>query len=94
MPRHHRSRKERTEYLDSCDKFISKDLESKPATKYLDLYLMMFWWLQKNKDLNQAQMSDLLFRIVTGHVDCHMRANMISVAICDLVDRPLPIDTK
>ncbi len=78
----------------AMDKFISKDLESKPATKYLDLYLMMFWWLQKNKDLSQAQISDLLFRIVTGHVDCHMRANMIPVAICDLVDRPLPIDTK
>lgn len=78
----------------AMDKFISKDMERKPATKYLDLYLMMFWWLQKNKDLNQTQMSDLLFRIVTGHVDYHMRANMIPVTIFDLVDRPLPIDTK
>lgn len=78
----------------AMDKFISKDMARKPATKYLDLYLMMFWWLQKNKDLNQTQMSDLLFRIVTGHVDYHMQANMIPVTIFDLVDRPLPIDTK
>ena len=39
-------------------------------------------------------MSELLFNIVTGHVDCHMRANMIPVTIDDLVGRPLPIDTK
>lgn len=78
----------------SIDRFICKDAENKPATKYLDLYLMMFWWLQKNKDLSQAQISDLLFHIVTGHVDFCMRANMIPVAICDLVDRPLPIDAK
>ena len=78
----------------AMDKFISKDMERKPATKYLDLYLMMFWWLQKNKDLSQTQMSELLFNIMTGHVDCHMRANMIPVTIDDLVGRPLPIDTK
>ena len=69
-------------------------MERKPATKYLDLYLMMFWWLQKNKDLSQTQMSELLFHIVTGHVDCHMRAKMIPVTTDDLAGRPLPIDTK
>lgn len=78
----------------SMDKFISKDMESKPATKYLDLYLIMFWWLQKNKDLSQTQSVELLFNIVTGHVDSNMRANMIPVTIDDLVSRPLPIDTK
>lgn len=78
----------------AMDKFISKDLESKPATKYLDLYLMMFWWLQKNKDLNQTQLTELLYQIMTGHVDYSTRAKMEPITICDLVSRPLPIDTK
>ncbi|MCM1400373.1 MAG: hypothetical protein NC225_12960, partial [Clostridium sp.] len=68
----------------AMDKFISKDLESKPATKYLDLYLMMFWWLQKNKDLNQTQLTDLLYQIMTGHVDYSTRAKMEPITICDL----------
>lgn len=78
----------------AMDKFISRDLESKPATKYLDLYLMMFWWLQKNKDLNQTQISELLFKIMTGHVDYQTRSKMEPVTIESLNNRELPIDTK
>lgn len=36
----------------------------------------------------------LILFCMTGHVDYHMRANMLPVTIDDLVGRPLPIDTK
>lgn len=65
-----------------------------PATKYLDLYLMMFWWLQKNKDLSGITTSQKLFDIMTGKVSMSERANMKCITIKSLVSRELPIDTK
>ncbi len=35
--------------------------ENLPATKYLDINLMFFWWLEKNKDLTTQQKVDELF---------------------------------
>lgn len=54
----------------------------------------MFWWLQKNKDLSSKEMSDKLFKTVTGYVDNSVRANLSRVTIDSLVSRELPIDTK
>lgn len=34
----------------SLDRFLGSN-EYKPATKYLDLYLIMFWWLENNNSL-------------------------------------------
>ena len=65
-----------------------------PATKYLDLYLMMFWWLQKNKDLSQNDLYTLLFGIMTGCVDNSDRSKINKVTTKELVSRSLPIDTK
>lgn len=78
----------------NIDRFISKDLENKPATKYLDLYLMMFWWLQKNKDLNQTHITEKLSDILTGYVSNDIRAKMTKTTIESLVKREIPIDTK
>lgn len=77
----------------AIDRFLGSN-EYKPATKYLDLYLMMFWWLQKNKDLNSRDMSQKLFSTMTGKVSISERAKMAKVRIKDLVSRELPIDTK
>jgi len=68
--------------------------EYKPATKYLDLYLMMFWWLQKNKEQSLNTLGSQLYDIMTGHIDYEARAKMTKVRIKDLVSRELPIDTK
>lgn len=76
---------------------INRFLGSKeylPATKYIDLYLKMFWWLQKNKDCSTKEMTDKLFKIMTGYVNNSDRAKMSRVTIKDLVTRELPIDTK
>lgn len=77
----------------AIDRFLGSN-EYKPATKYLDLYLMMFWWLQKNKDLNGRDLSQKLFDTMTGKVDFASRAKMSRVTINSLVARELPIDTK
>lgn len=77
----------------SIDRFFGCK-EYKPATKYLDLYLIMFWWLQKNKDLKSSDMYQKLYDIMTGHVENEVRAKMTRVTIDCLVSRPLPIDTK
>ena len=68
--------------------------EYNPATKYIDLYLMMFWWLQKNKDFSGIEKCNKLFDMMTGKVDMSARAKMTRVTIDSLVSRELPIDTK
>ena len=83
--------------INSLHSGIERFLGSKeylPATKYIDLYLKMFWWLQKNKDCSTKEMTDKLFRIMTGHVDNSDRAKMSRVTVNSLVSRKMPIDTK
>ena len=75
----------------SLDRFLGSN-EYKPATKYLDLYLIMFWWLEKNKDVSQIFLCEQLFKILLGHVDYNVRAKMTAVKQSDLISRPLPID--
>lgn len=83
--------------INSLHSSIERFLGSKeylPATKYIDLYLKMFWWLQKNKDLSSNDLTSILFKLVTGYVDNTDRAKMTRTTIKDLVTRELPIDTK
>lgn len=83
--------------INSLHSSIERFLGSKeylPATKYIDLYLKMFWWLQKNKDLSSNDLTSILFKLVTGYVDNTDRAKMTRTTIKDLVTRKLPIDTK
>lgn len=54
----------------------------------------MFWWLQKNKDLSSKELTNILFKLVTGYVDNADRAKMTRTTIKDLVTKELPIDTK
>ena len=77
----------------SIERFFGSK-EYLPATKYIDLYLKMFWWLRKNKDYSSKEMTDLLFKIVTGYVDNSVRSEMKRITINSLVSRKLPIDTK
>lgn len=77
----------------SMERFF-KHHEYKPATKYLDLYLMMFWWIQKNKEQSLNTLSNKLYDTMTGKVSMSERAKMSRVTISSLVNRELPIDTK
>lgn len=40
--------------------------ENLPATKYLDINLSFFWWLEKSKDLTAQQKVDELYAYLTG----------------------------
>ena len=77
----------------AIDRFFGSK-EYLPVTKYLDLYLIIFWWLQKQKDLNSNELVTRLFNIVTGYVSSETRANMSRTTIESLVAREIPIDTK
>lgn len=68
--------------------------EYKPATKYIDLYLSLFWWKQKQKEASQLELMKRLFNIVTGNVSNETRSNMGRITNEMLVNRELPIDTK
>ena len=72
--------------------FVSREYQ--PATKYLDLYLMMFWWLEKNKDVPTNNLCDKLFMILTGSISNESRSKMKKVIQSELIARPLPIDCK
>ena len=65
-----------------------------PATKYLDLYLMMLWWLEKNKDFSSSDLNQKLSQIMTGCVSNETRAKMKRITIKDLSTRALPIDLE
>lgn len=77
----------------SLDRFL-RGPEFLPATKYLDLYLMMFWWLQKNKDEPTNNLCEFLYKLLIGYVPSNIRANMTPVTFGQLIARPLPFDCK
>ncbi|WP_409970008.1 IS1595 family transposase [Bengtsoniella intestinalis] len=58
-----------------------------PATKYLDLYLMLFYWLEKNKALTDSDKVTKLLEIATDDIDEPI--NQV-----DLTKRPLDFNTK
>ncbi len=74
----------------SIDRFLGSN-EYKPATKYLDLYFIMFWWLEKNKDVSQIILCEQLFNILLGRVSYTVRSKMMNVTQAKLSARPLPI---
>lgn len=76
----------------AIDRFISVP-EYRPATKYLDLYLMMFWWLEKQKGTSSNELVTRLFSIVTGHISNEARANLNRITIKSLNERKIPIKT-
>lgn len=58
-----------------------------PATKYIDLYLILFWWLQKQAKKTTDQKVDELFSYVKGQTSPILDYD-------SLKERQLPLDTK
>ena len=50
--------------------YWSKDAERAPATKYMDLSLMLLWWLRKNKELTVHEKVDK-YHLIGGILLCH-----------------------
>lgn len=66
-----------------------------PATKYLDLGLMIFWWLEKNKGPTEQQAKELLATISTLQTPTDPDlAKQFAITYLTLKNRPLPLDTK
>ena len=61
--------------------------ENLPSTKYLDLNLMLFWWLEKNKDLSTQQQIEELYAYIREY-----KGQVITYE--QLKARHLTLDTK
>ena len=72
---------------DNLKAFLGSD-RNRPATKYLDIWLMFYIWLEKNKDLNTYEKRDLLFDLISDN-----RHNM-SMNYNEHAKRELTINTK
>ena len=69
-------------------KYWSKSEERTPATKYMDLGLILLWWLRKNKELTIHEKVDKLYKIVR---DQHITVDALYE---DIKNRELKINTK
>lgn len=58
-----------------------------PATKYLDLNLLLFWWIEKNGHLTAPQKTEELFSYIESNLLC-------TESYKNLQRRALPLDTK
>lgn len=64
-----------------------------PATKYIDLYTMFFWWLQKRSNLTTEQKVDELYSYIVNQTGDSI-SNEQHISYGELNSRQLPIDTK
>ena len=58
-----------------------------PATKYLDLHLMLFWWLEKNSDKSIAEKVEILYNYMSEQYYDNLTYD-------SLTHRELRLDTK
>lgn len=64
-------------------------------TKYLDLTLILFWWLQKNKDRTTNQKVQMLWDIMNDNIsEIELREKVNQVPQNELMHREITIDTK
>ena len=52
--------------------FWPKSAEREPATKYLDLQLMLFWWLEKKKDLSIREQVETIYSYLSEQYYKHV----------------------
>lgn len=71
----------------NLSKYWPEDSENLPATKYLDLHIMLFWWQEKNKDLTAKQQVDELYSYICNRLEETMTYEKLQ-------DRELQLDTK
>lgn len=69
-------------------KHYSRQNQRLPATKYLDMGFIFFWWLEKNEDLNTTEKVDKLYEIITSY------NNKQNITYDKIHDKELSINTK
>jgi len=68
--------------------YLSKNQERIPSTKYMDLSLMLMWWLQKNRGLTTNEKVEKLYEIIQ---DQHITVDTLYEKI---KSRELQLNTK
>ena len=63
-------------------------------TKYMDLTLMLFWWLQMNKGLTTQEKVKKLWDIMTDNIPDEDKAKVNQTRQVDLMNREITMDTK
>ena len=64
-------------------------------TKYMDLTLMLFWWLQRYKNYTTQQQVQMLWDIMNDNIsDIELREKVNQVSQSNLMHREITIDTK
>lgn len=64
-------------------------------TKYLDLALIFFWWLQKHKGYNTQQKAEVLYKILADDItDLEAKERVGLITYKELSEREITIDTK
>lgn len=64
-------------------------------TKYMDLTLIFFWWLQKNKKYTTQQQVQMLWDIMNDNIsEIELREKVNQVPQEELMNREITIDTK
>lgn len=69
--------------------FWPKSAGREPATKYIDLQLMLFWWLEKHREMPTARQVDELYKYLSEPT---YESNTLTYD--RLIHRPLHLDTK
>ena len=85
--------------VNSVHSALSRYMDSKSGkvfnTKYLDLTLILFWWLQKNKDRTTNQKVQMLWDIMNDNIsEIELREKVNQVPQNELMHREITIDTK
>lgn len=85
--------------VNSVHSALSKFMDSKAGkvytTKYLDLNLMLFWWLFKYREYSTEEKAQALFKIMNDEIpDIDIREKVNQVTVNELQNREITLDTK
>lgn len=79
----------------SLSRFMDPKAGKVYTTKYLDLNLMLFWWLFKYREFNTEEKAKALYSIMNDQIpDIELREKVNQVTLEELQNREITLDTK
>lgn len=79
----------------ALSRFMNPKVGKVYTTKYLDLNLMLFWWLFKYRDFNTEEKAQALYSIMNDQIpDIDIREKVNQVTVNELRNREITLDTK